>query len=44
MKYGAWDIGGTVVKSDDRYVVKDNNELENLIVSSTRLKPNKSTT
>jgi len=44
MKYGAWDIGGEVVKHDERYVVKDNTELNNLVVSSTRLNPNKSTT
>lgn len=44
MKYGAWDIGGEVVKQDERYVVKDNTALKNLIVSSTRLNPNKSTT
>jgi len=44
MKYGAWDIGGTVVKRDDRYIVKDNNELKNLVVSSTDLFPLKATT
>ncbi len=43
MKYGVYDIGGEVVKKDDRYVVKDNKELKNLIVSSTDLKPGKST-
>ena len=45
MKYSAWDIGGEIVKQiDDRYVVKDNTVLKNLVVSSTRLNPNKSTT
>lgn len=44
MKYEAWDIGGEIVKADDRYTVKDNTTLNNLIVSSTELKPNKSTT
>jgi len=44
MKIGNWDIGGKIVKQDDRYTVKDNTELNNLIVSSTRLNPNKSTT
>jgi mannose-6-phosphate isomerase-like protein (cupin superfamily) len=39
-----WDIGGEVVKQDDRYVVKDNTTLKNLVVSSTQLRPNKSTT
>jgi mannose-6-phosphate isomerase-like protein (cupin superfamily) len=44
MKYGAWDVGGSVVKDDDRYIVKDNTELKNLVVSSTRLNAGKSTT
>lgn len=44
MKYTDWDIGGTIVKEDDRYIVKDNKSLKNLIISSTDLKPNKSTT
>jgi mannose-6-phosphate isomerase-like protein (cupin superfamily) len=44
MKYSAWNIGGEVVKQDDRYIVKDNAELNNLVVSSTRLNANKSTT
>ena len=39
-----WDIGGKVVKEDVRYVVKDNTELNNLVVSSTRLNAKKSTT
>lgn len=43
MKFGQYDIGGVVVKEDDRYTVKDNTELNNLIVSSTKLKPGKST-
>ena len=38
-----WNIGGEVVKEDDRYVVKDNTTLKNLVVSSTDLKPYKST-
>ena len=37
------EIGGDIVKQDDRYLVKDNNLLNNLIVSSTRLNANKST-
>ena len=43
MKLNILDIGGKVVKDDDRYVVKDNSMLNNLIVSSTDLKPGKST-
>ena len=39
-----WDIGGAVVKEDERYIVKDNTELNNLVVSSTRLNAKKSTT
>jgi mannose-6-phosphate isomerase-like protein (cupin superfamily) len=43
MKYTITDIEGTVVKEDDRYVVKDNTFLKNLILSSTDLKPGKQT-
>lgn len=43
MKFGGYDVGGEVVKKDDRYVVKDNKFLKNLIVSSTTLHPGKST-
>tara|TARA_B100000029_G_C17593912_1_gene963425 strand:- start:2469 stop:2798 length:330 start_codon:yes stop_codon:yes gene_type:complete len=43
MRLNILDIGGEVVKKDDRYVVSDNNFLKNLIVSSTDLKPGKST-
>ncbi len=38
------DIGGKIAKEDDRYVVKDNTLLKGLVVSSTNLHPNKSTT
>ncbi len=37
------NIDGTVVKEDDRYIVRDNTELNNLVVSSTTLKPGKAT-
>ena len=37
MKFGNYDVGGKVVKQDERYTVKDNTELKNLIVSSTTL-------
>jgi len=43
VKFKYSNIEGTVVKSDDRYIVKDNTTLNNLVVSSTRLNPNKST-
>jgi|TARA_R110000803_G_C11863873_1_gene307533 quercetin dioxygenase-like cupin family protein len=37
------NIEGSVVKSDDRYTVVDNTSLDRLVVSSTELLPNKST-
>ena len=43
MKYNNSDIGGNIVKEDERYIVKDNTALKNLIVSSTDLKPSMST-
>ena len=43
MKYKIEEIGGVVVKQDERYKVKDNHTLKNLIVSSTLLNPGKST-
>jgi len=42
-KYSNWTIGGKIVRDDERYVVKDNTDLKNLVLSSTRLKPNQST-
>ena len=44
MKINIDDIGGALVKEDDRYVVKDNTDLNNLVVSSTNLSPEKQTT
>ena len=38
------DIGGTVIKDNDTYLLKDNATLKNLIVSSTKLHALKSTT
>ena len=43
VKIDILDIGGEIAKQDDRYTVKDNTKLKNLVVSSTDLKPNKST-
>lgn len=43
MKYKIDDIGGKIAKQDERYIVKDNSYLKNLIVSSTTLNPGKST-
>ena len=42
-KVSITNIEGEVVKEDDRYLVRDNTSLENLVVSSTKLNPNKST-
>ena len=38
------NIGGEVVKDNERYVVKDNKTLNNLVVSSTELYPMTATT
>ncbi len=43
MKININDMGGEVVREDERYTVKDNVSLNNLVVSSTRLKARKST-
>jgi len=43
MKITIDNIGGDVVKQDDRYTVVDNKVLNNLVLSSTRLNPGKST-
>jgi len=43
MKYSNYEVGGKIVKQDDRYTVIDNTELKNLVLSSTRLNPGKST-
>ena len=37
------DVGGEVVKKDYRYTVTDNTHLKNLVLSSTTMKPSKST-
>ena len=42
-KYRITDIGGRITKEDDRYRVCDNSALNNLVLSSTDLKPNNST-
>jgi mannose-6-phosphate isomerase-like protein (cupin superfamily) len=43
MKFGGYDVGGEIVKQDERYTVKDNKELNNLVVSSTLLHSGMST-
>ena len=42
-KYRITDIGGSITKEDDRYKVCDNSALNKLVLSSTDLKPKKST-
>jgi mannose-6-phosphate isomerase-like protein (cupin superfamily) len=41
---GNFEVSGEIVKQDERYVVRDNRTLNNLILSSTRLNPGKETT
>ena len=43
MKYSVYDIRGDIIKDDDTYLLKDNKTLKNLVLSSTGLKPSKST-
>ena len=43
MKVNINDVGGDIVKEDERYVVKDNKFLNNLVISSTDLNASKST-
>lgn len=43
MKLTISDIGGEVAKQDERYTVKDNTHLNNLVVSSTDLHAKMST-
>ena len=38
-----YNIEGKIVKEDDRYIVKDNTFLNNLVISTTTLHPEKST-
>ena len=43
MKLNVRDIGGEVVKDNETYVLKDNKTLNNLVLSSTELKPGQQT-
>jgi mannose-6-phosphate isomerase-like protein (cupin superfamily) len=43
MRETIFDIGGEVVKDDERYLLKDNKFLKNLVLSSTELKPQQET-
>ena len=42
-KLSICDIGGVVVKDNETYLLKDNTDLKNLVLSSTTLHPNKET-
>ena len=42
-KFTTYDIGGSVVKDNETYVLKDNKTLKNLVLSSTLLRPNQET-
>ena len=37
LKYHTHDVGGTVVKDNETYLLKDNKTLNNLVLSSTKL-------
>jgi|GEM_PF-200855 len=43
MKYNEFNISDVIVKNDERYIVKDNTKLKNLVLSSTELNRGKST-
>ena len=42
-KLNIFDIGGEVIKDNEVYKLKDNTSLNNLVVSSTDMKPRQST-
>ena len=42
-KVNVWDIGGELVKENETYKLRDNTKLNNLVLSSTELKPGRST-
>ena len=43
MKHTNFSVGGVVVKDNETYLLRDNTELDNLVISSTRLHANMST-
>tara|TARA_R110002153_G_scaffold97910_1_gene232829 strand:+ start:580 stop:909 length:330 start_codon:yes stop_codon:yes gene_type:complete len=43
MMLNIFDIGGDVIKDNEVYTLKDNTTLNNLVTSSTDMKPHKST-
>jgi len=44
MKVSVDNIGGEIIRDNDVYTVQDNDFLNNLVLSQTRLKPGKETT
>lgn len=44
MKVSVDNIGGEIIRDNDVYTVQDNDFLNNLVLSQTRLKPGKATT
>ena len=42
-KVNVYDIGGELVKENEIYKLRDNTKLKNLVLSSTELKPGRST-
>jgi len=42
-KYSFHDVGGEVVKDNEVYLLKDNRDLNNLVLSSTKLYPQQQT-
>lgn len=43
MNVSIYDIGGEVIKDNETYLLKDNKFLKNLVLSSTHLRPGRST-
>ena len=42
-KVNEFDVGGSIVKDDETYTIKDNRTLKNLVLSSTKLNRGKQT-
>jgi oxalate decarboxylase/phosphoglucose isomerase-like protein (cupin superfamily) len=42
-KVNEFDVGGSTVKDDETYIIKDNRTLKNLVLSSTKLNRGKQT-
>lgn len=42
-KYNMFNIGGEIVKDNETYLLRDNKDLKNLVLSSTKLYPQQQT-